>query len=122
MSLESFNMNDLLLLIVGVSGATATLCLAIQKSKCKNISILYGCFKCDRDTDLILKQEALELGKKLSNYTKKGFKDIKFEFYVSLSVKRGIIIDLYVYLGLFIVIYCHYLSFFFKCLILSYNS
>ena len=65
MSLESFNMNDLLLLVVGISGATATLCLAIQKSKCKNISILYGCLKCDRDTDLILKQEALELGKKL---------------------------------------------------------
>ena len=77
MSLESFNMNDLLLLIVGVSGATATLCLAIQKSKCKNISILYGCFKCDRDTDLILKQEALELGKKLTNENKNLNNDIK---------------------------------------------
>ena len=47
MSLDSFNMNDLLLLIVGVSGATATLCLAVQKSKCKTISICYGCFKAD---------------------------------------------------------------------------
>ena len=67
MSLDSFNMNDLLLLIVGVSGATATLCLAVQKSKCKTISICYGCFKADRDTKAIIDETKLKLGKTISN-------------------------------------------------------
>jgi len=67
MAMDNYNMNDLLLLIVGVSGAGASLCLAIQRSKCKNISFLWGCFRCDRDTDLILKEEKLKLGKTLSN-------------------------------------------------------
>lgn len=65
--MDNYNMNDLLLLIVGVSGAGASLCIAIQRSKCKTISFLWGCFKCDRDTDLILKEEKLQLGKTLSN-------------------------------------------------------
>jgi len=70
MSLDSYNMNDLLLLIVGVAGAGATLCMAIQKSKCRNISVLYGCFKCDRDVEAVIKEEKLHLGKTISNEKK----------------------------------------------------
>lgn len=70
MSLDSYNMNDLLLLIVGVAGASATLCLSIQKSKCRNISVLYGCFKCDRDVDAVIKEEKLQLGKTISDEKK----------------------------------------------------
>jgi len=68
--LDSYNMNDLLLLIVGVAGAGATLCMAIQKSKCRNISVLYGCFKCDRDVEAVIKEEKLHLGKTISNEKK----------------------------------------------------
>jgi len=56
-------MNDLLLLIVGVSGAAATLCLSIQRSKCKKLKLCWGFVDCDRDTELILEEEKLKLGK-----------------------------------------------------------
>jgi len=62
MALQNYEMNDLLLVVVGISGAMATLCLAIQKSKCSKISCLYGCFICDRDTKSIIDEEKLKLG------------------------------------------------------------
>lgn len=60
MSLQNYEMNDLLLVVVGVAGALGTLCLAIQKSKCKDINICFGMFSCSRDTKAIIEQERLE--------------------------------------------------------------
>tara|TARA_R110000764_G_scaffold53079_1_gene115342 strand:+ start:2500 stop:2775 length:276 start_codon:yes stop_codon:yes gene_type:complete len=71
MSLAPYNMNDLLLLIVGVATATATLCLALQRSKCESISILYGCWKCSRDTKAIIEEQKLKLGRSISKESPK---------------------------------------------------
>ena len=56
--MDDFNINELMLFIVGVLGALGGLCVIIQKSKCKTLDIC--CIKCVRDTDLILKEEKLE--------------------------------------------------------------
>ena len=56
--MTDFNINELMLFIVGVLGALGGLCVIIQKSKCKTLDIC--CIKCVRDTDLILKEEKLE--------------------------------------------------------------
>ncbi len=58
--LQDFNINELMLFIVGVLGALGGLCVIIQKSKCKTLDIC--CIKCVRDTELILKEEKLEKG------------------------------------------------------------
>ena len=57
--LQDFNINELMLFIVGVLGAFGGLCVIIQKSKCKKISICG--MGCERDTDLILKEEKLQM-------------------------------------------------------------
>ncbi len=59
--MEDFNINELMLFIVGVLGAFGGLCVIIQKSKCKTIDLC--CFKCDRDTKAIIEEEKLQLGK-----------------------------------------------------------
>jgi hypothetical protein len=56
-----FNINELMLFIVGVLGAAGGLCVIIQKSKCEEINLC--CFKCKRDVKAIIEQEKLELGK-----------------------------------------------------------
>lgn len=56
--MTDFNINELMLFIVGVLGALGGLCVIIQKSKCKTLDIC--CIKCVRDTDLILKEERLD--------------------------------------------------------------
>lgn len=58
--LQDFNINELMLFIVGVLGALGGLCVIIQKSKCKTLDLC--CIKCVRDTELILKEEKLEKG------------------------------------------------------------
>lgn len=60
MSLQNYEMNDILLVIVGVASALSGLCLAIQKSKCKDISVCFGMFSCSRDTKAIIEEERLE--------------------------------------------------------------
>ena len=57
--MDDFNINELMLFIVGVLGALGGLCVIIQKSKSKTLDIC--CIKCIRDTDLILKEEKLEM-------------------------------------------------------------
>ena len=42
--LQDFNINELMLFIVGVLGALGGLCVIIQKSKCKTLDIC--CIKC----------------------------------------------------------------------------
>ena len=37
--LDNFNINELMLFIIGVMGALGGLCLIIQKSKCKTLDI-----------------------------------------------------------------------------------
>jgi hypothetical protein len=58
--LQDFNINELMLFIIGVLGALGGLCLIIQKSKCKNINLC--CLKCERDTELIKFEDKLEKG------------------------------------------------------------
>lgn len=57
--MTDFNINELMLFVVGVLGALGGLCVIIQKSKCKKIDLC--CVKCDRDTDLIIKEERLQM-------------------------------------------------------------
>ena len=56
--LQDFNINELMLFIIGVLGSLGGLCLIIQKSKCEEIS--FCCFKCKRDVRAIIEEERLE--------------------------------------------------------------
>ena len=62
--MEDFNINELMLFIVGVLGAFGGLCVIIQKSKCKTIKCCG--FGCDRDTRAIIEEEKLERGIKIT--------------------------------------------------------
>ena len=57
--LFDFNINELMLFIVGVLGALGGLCIIIQKSKCE--SFCWGCMK--RDVRAVIDEEKLKLGK-----------------------------------------------------------
>lgn len=59
--LEDFNINELMLFIVGVLGAVGGLCVIIQKSKCEEINLC--CFKCKRDVKAIIEEEKIQLGR-----------------------------------------------------------
>lgn len=61
MALQNYNMNDILLAVVGITGAFSALCLTIQKSKCKKLKICFGCINCDRDTQAIVEEERLRI-------------------------------------------------------------
>jgi len=56
--MDDFNINELMLFIVGVLGAFGGLCVIIQKSKCKKISICG--MGCERDVAAIIAEERLE--------------------------------------------------------------
>ena len=56
--MSNFNINELMLFIVGVLGALGGLCVIIQKSKCKKISICG--MGCERDVAAIIAEERLE--------------------------------------------------------------
>ena len=58
-TLQDFNINELMLFIVGVLGALGGLWVVIQKYKCKTLEIC--CIKCVRDTDAIIKEEKLQM-------------------------------------------------------------
>ena len=62
--LESFDLNELMLFIIGVLGALGGLILAIQKSKCEEINCC--CFKCKRNVQAIIDEEKLKLGKSIT--------------------------------------------------------
>jgi len=57
--MEDFNINELMLFIVGILGSLGGLCVVIQKSKCKTIKCCG--FGCDRDVDAVIKEEKLQL-------------------------------------------------------------
>ena len=63
--LHDFTMEEMMIFSISVLGALGTCTALILKqlfrSKCKTINCL--CFKCIRDTDLVYKEEKLELGK-----------------------------------------------------------
>tara|TARA_R100000541_G_scaffold38843_1_gene46693 strand:+ start:1091 stop:1354 length:264 start_codon:yes stop_codon:yes gene_type:complete len=61
--MEDFSIDQLMLFIVGVAGATGGLCLSIQKSKCKKLKLCCGLIDCDRDTQAIIEEEKLALGR-----------------------------------------------------------
>ena len=58
--LLDFNINELMLFIVGILGGIGALCIIIQKSKCEEISCF--CFKCKRDIKAVIKQSKLDRG------------------------------------------------------------
>ena len=58
--LLDFNINELMLFIVGILGGVGALCLIIQKSKCEEISCF--CFSCKRDVKAVIKQSKLDRG------------------------------------------------------------
>tara|TARA_R100001086_G_scaffold249628_1_gene190025 strand:+ start:50 stop:304 length:255 start_codon:yes stop_codon:yes gene_type:complete len=55
--MADFTLEELMLFIIGVTGALGGLLLTLQKSKCK--SICWGC--CERDVDAVIKEEKLEM-------------------------------------------------------------
>tara|TARA_R110000824_G_scaffold340739_3_gene527238 strand:- start:8377 stop:8835 length:459 start_codon:yes stop_codon:yes gene_type:complete len=55
--MTDFNINELMLFIVGVLGALGGLCVITQRSKCK--SFCWGCLK--RDVDAVLADEKLKM-------------------------------------------------------------
>jgi len=63
MSLQNYEMNDLLLVVVGIAGALSALCISINKSRCKHIKVCFGCLDCDRNTESIIQEKRLEMGR-----------------------------------------------------------
>ena len=57
--MDNFNINELMLFIVGVLGALGGLCVIIQKSKCKKISICG--MGCERDVSAVIQEEKLQM-------------------------------------------------------------
>ena len=57
--MTDFNINELMLFIVGVLGAMGGLCLIIQKSKCE--SFCWGCMK--RDVDAVIESERININR-----------------------------------------------------------
>jgi len=55
--MADFTMEELMLFIIGVTGAFGGLMLTLQKSKCK--TICWG--MCVRDVDAVIKEEKLEI-------------------------------------------------------------
>jgi len=56
--MDDFNINELMLFIVGVLGSLGGLCVIIQKSKCKKISCCG--MGCERDVKAIIQEERLQ--------------------------------------------------------------
>jgi len=57
--MNDFNINELMLFIVGVLGALGGLCVILQKSKCKKISICG--MGCERDVSAVIAEEKLAM-------------------------------------------------------------
>ena len=57
--MEDFNINELMLFIVGVLGALGGLCVILQKSKCSKISICG--MGCERDVSAVIADEKLAM-------------------------------------------------------------
>jgi len=55
--MADFTLEELMLFIIGITGALGGLLLTLQKSKCK--SICWGC--CVRDVDAVIQEEKLEI-------------------------------------------------------------
>ena len=60
-AMDDFSIDQLMLFIGGVLGSLGALLLVVQKSKCKEVDCC--CIKCVRDTDAIVAEKKLELGK-----------------------------------------------------------
>jgi hypothetical protein len=57
--MNNFNINELMLFIVGVLGALGGLCVILQKSKCSKISICG--MGCERDVSAVIAEERLSM-------------------------------------------------------------
>ena len=62
-AMDDYSIDQLMLFVVGVAGAAGALCLSIQKSKCKKLRLCCGLVDCDRDTQAIIEEEKLALGR-----------------------------------------------------------
>ena len=56
--LADFNINELMLFVIGVLGAFGALAIIIQKSKCEEINCC--CIKCKRDVSAVLEEERIK--------------------------------------------------------------
>ena len=59
--MADFNINELMLFIVGVLGAIGGFMVILQKSKCEEVNCC--CMKCKRDVKAIIEEEKLQLGR-----------------------------------------------------------
>ncbi len=59
MSMQNYTIDQLMLFIGGVGTTGIALILALQKSKCKTISLC--CFKCERDVRAVVESEHLQV-------------------------------------------------------------
>ena len=57
--MNDFNINELMLFIVGVLGALGGLCVILQKSKCSKIS--FCGMGCERDVKAVIAEEKLQM-------------------------------------------------------------
>ncbi len=57
--MEDFNINELMLFIVGVLGSLGGLCVVLQKSKCSKIS--FCGMGCERDVSAVIQEEKLSM-------------------------------------------------------------
>jgi len=58
--MNDFNINELMLFIVGVLGALGGLCVILQKSKCSKIS--FCGMGCERDVSAVIKSAKIQAG------------------------------------------------------------
>ena len=62
--MEEYNINELMLFIVGVVSAVGGLLLIIQRSKCEEIKCL--CWQCKRNIKAVIDSEKMRLGRPIT--------------------------------------------------------
>ena len=58
--MKEFNINELMLFIVGVVSALGGLCLIVQRSKCEDIDLCF--LKCKRNVKAVIDSEKIKSG------------------------------------------------------------
>ena len=86
--MKDFNINELMLFIVGVLGALGGLCVILQKSKCSKISICG--MGCERDVSAVIAEEKLQMtghtGQTPKSVQMENIPDLKSEKKADLSL------------------------------------
>ena len=80
--MNNFNINELMLFLVGVLGALGGLCVILQKSKCSKISICG--MGCERDVSAVIADERLSM----TGHTGTTPKAVQMENIPDLKIKK----------------------------------